>query len=225
MLPHGPLEQLSDNLWTVKGELKMGPIGRRMVIVRGPSGGLFVHNAIMLEDFAPLDALGEVRAIFVPNRFHDMDGGRYKERYPKAKLCALPEVVAKLSKKFPSLEPFEPSLLPSASILTLPGLKGDECVLETTGAVTQVYTDALFNLPHGPGFMGFVLKAIGSSGGFKMTVISRLAVLRDRAVYRAYLEAQAARTDIERVLVSHGDTVQGNDAVRAAFAEAARLLS
>jgi hypothetical protein len=226
MLPHGALEQLDTNLFTVKGEIKLKALGRRMVVVRDSEGGLFIHNAIMLEDFAPLDALGEVRAIFVPNRFHDIDAGRMHERYPRARLAALPAARKKLEKKFPALETLDRS--PScAKITPLPGLKGDESVMEVEGAggVTLVYTDALFNLPHGSGLSGALLKMIGTSGGFKMSVIGRLAFLADRRAFRAHLEAQAARTDVERVIVSHGDAVTGNDAVRAAFARAAEALA
>src|SRR5215471_979614 len=116
MFPHGALEQLDEHLFCVKGEIKLKALGRRMVVVRDLEGGLFIHNAIMLEDFAPLDALGEVRAIFVPNRFHDMDAGGMKERYPRARLAALPAAKKKLEKKFPALEALEAP--PSSAAIT-----------------------------------------------------------------------------------------------------------
>src|SRR5262249_7299857 len=98
MLSHEPLEELAPDAWMVKGEVKRVPIGRRMIVVRDPSRGLFVHNAIELDDagFRALDELGKMGAIFVPNRYHDIDGGRYKERYPEAVLCALPDAQTKL---------------------------------------------------------------------------------------------------------------------------------
>jgi hypothetical protein len=227
LLPHGPLEQIAENLWMVRGEIKSAPIGRRMVIVRDTASNLFVHNAIMLDEagFRAFDALGKVRAIFIVNRFHDMDGGRMKERYPAAKLVALPAVRDKLLGKFPTLEAFDPSLLPpNVTIRTIPGLKGDESVMEvsTASGVTQVYADAFFNLPHGSGFAGFMLKVLGSSGGFRLTTIGKLAMLKDRAAFRAFVEAQAARTDIERIIVAHGDVVTGD--ASAALAQARALL-
>src|SRR5262245_46365258 len=118
MFPHGPIEQLSDDLFTVRGEIRFKALGRRMVIVRDASKALFIHNAIELADYTLLDALGEVRAIFVPNRYHDMDGGRMKARYPAAKLCSFSSVHQKLLKKFPSLEAFDPSILPPSASIT-----------------------------------------------------------------------------------------------------------
>jgi hypothetical protein len=229
-LPHGPIVELAKDLWAVRGELRRPKaLGRRMVLVRDPAGGIFVHNAIFLGDdgWRALDALGRVRTIFVPNRFHDMDGGRMADRYPDARLVALPAVREKLLGKFPALGVVdEASLPPHATLRPVPGLRGDESVLEvrTGDTVTQVYTDAFFNVPHGSGFEGFVLRAIGSSGGFFMTKVGKLLLLASRDAFRAYVEAQRARTDITRVIVSHGDVVDGGERVREAFGEALRRL-
>jgi hypothetical protein len=151
-----------------------------------------------------------------------MDGGRVGERCPAATLCALPEVAEKLRKKFPAIEAIDPAALPKGvSISAIPGLKGGESVMEvaSTDGVTQVYTDALFNLPHGPGFMGFMLKVAGSSGGFKMTGVGKLALLADRAAFRAFLAEQAGRKELRRVVVAHGDVLDAE--VGSAFARAA----
>jgi hypothetical protein len=225
--PHGPLERLDDDLWILRGEVGLKPLGRRMTVVRDESGGLFLHNAIMLDDagFAALDALGPVRSILVPNRYHDMDGGRMKERYPDARLFALPAIVDRLRRKFPSLAPLDAAALPKGtSVRAIPGLKGDEPVMDvaTSTGVTQVYTDALFNLPHAGGFSGFMLRIAGSTGGFKMTAIGKLAMLADRRAFRSFLEEQASRTDISRIVVAHGDVVERGTS--AAFAGAAAAL-
>lgn len=210
-MPHGPLVQLEENLWLVEGETRMKALGRKMVVARN-GDSLFVHNAIMLDDatFKMLDALGRVKTIFVPNRFHDMDAGRMHARYPDAVLAALPKTRARLSKKFPRLIDLAPAhLIESVKIRAIAGLRDDENVMEIAhgGRVTQVYTDALFNLPDMPGMGGLFLRLVGSSGGFKMTRIGRLFTLADRNAFRAFLEEQSRRDDLVRVIVAHGRTV------------------
>ncbi len=211
-LAHGPLEKLAENLWVVRGEIPRMPIGRHMVIVRDPNtGSLFIHSAIMLSDagFRELDALGKVQTIFVPNRFHDIDGGAMKARYPGATLCALPLVAKIVRQKFPNIEPLG-SLPPSITITRIDGLRGDESVMEvqTDRGLVQVYTDAFFNLPDLPGVSGTILKWIGSSGGFKMTRLGKIGILCSRNEFRSFIKKQAMRRDIASIIVAHGDRVE-----------------
>lgn len=227
MFPHGPLVKLAEDLHCVRGEIKLAPLGRRMVVVGG-RGGLFVHNAIMLDEptFAKLDALGPVRAIFVPNRFHDMDGGRMKERYPDASLYCMPQALDALKKKLAAVQPLDEGALPEGTTITaIPGLKGGECVMEVSrgGKVTQVYADTFFNITNARGVQGFIVSLMGSSGGFKMTRIGRMFMLDDKKAFLAWLDAQIARTDLERIVVAHGDDVEGS--ATEALARARKLLT
>lgn len=225
VIPHDPIAKLEENLFIVQGRLKRGPLDRKMTIVRLPGGDLFIHNAILLDDAGTkaLDALGPVRTIFTPNHLHDLDGARMKDRYPQAKLCALPKVQARLRRKWPSLETLDPATLPTTlKVYPIPGLKSDECVLEVTSArgVTLVYTDSLFNMPHMPGASGLLLRALGASGQFGITKIGRMFLMGNRAAFVAYLREQSERTDVVRVVVAHGGTIE-KDGVKGAFEGAA----
>jgi hypothetical protein len=72
VLPHGPIEKLSENLWRVEGTMNDGKIKRVMTIARMKDGRLVVHNAIALEPElqAEIEAFGTPAAIVVPNGFH-----------------------------------------------------------------------------------------------------------------------------------------------------------
>jgi hypothetical protein len=228
MFPHGPIERLEPGLFVVNGQIKIKPLGRKMTIVGSKESGLFVHNAVMLDDatFAELDELGKVTGIFVPNRYHDMDGGRFKQRYPDARLFSMPEAAEALKKKFPAIEPLDPAALPpNVTVRAIPGLKGGENVMEvkTDAGTTQVYTDAFFNLDHAPGLHGLIVRAIGSSGGFKMTFIGRTFLLDDKKAFLSWLDEQIARKDLVRVIVSHGRIVEGG--ASEALAHARKLLT
>ena len=116
--------------------------------------------------------------------------------------------------------------LPEGTTITaIPGLKGGECVMEVSrgGKVTQVYADTFFNITNARGVQGFIVSLMGSSGGFKMTRIGRMFMLDDKKAFLAWLDAQIARTDLERIVVAHGDDVEGS--ATEALARARKLLT
>jgi hypothetical protein len=84
VLPHGPIEKLDDNLWTVTGDLPNVHVSgiRRMSIIKRSDGTLLFFHAIPLED----TALGEVRAwgrpaiLVVPHDQHVVDARAFAER-------------------------------------------------------------------------------------------------------------------------------------------------
>src|SRR5687768_7029172 len=89
-LPHGPIEKLGDNIWSVSGTMPNPKVQRRMTVARLGNGGLVVHNAIALDDASmkELEAFGEPAFLLVPNGFHRQDAFIYKQRYPKIRvLC------------------------------------------------------------------------------------------------------------------------------------------
>src|SRR5258706_13625907 len=88
VLPHGPIEKLSDRLWRVEGELDS--IRRVMSIAKRADGTLVIHNAISLDDaeMAEIEAWGTPSVLLVPNGFHRLDAKVFADRYPNAKvLC------------------------------------------------------------------------------------------------------------------------------------------
>lgn len=102
VLPHDPIERLTDHAWRVGGRMSNGT-PRFMSPVRLADGRVLIHNAIAREDplMAEIDAWGEVAAILVPNAFHRMDCRIMPARYPKAKVYA-PAGAAKAVAKAPT---------------------------------------------------------------------------------------------------------------------------
>ena len=80
--------------------------------------------------------------------------------------------------------------------------------VRSTRGVTLVFTDALFNMPHAGGVNGFLFRMIGASGCFHMSPIAKRLLLADRSAYATHLRAQAARGDVVRVIVTHGDMLE-----------------
>lgn len=223
--PHGPLVALGSNAWVVSAKTSQG-IDRKMTVARAPDGALLLHDALWLDErtFAEFDALGKVRTILVPSWLHDFDGQRFAARYPEATLCSTPTACKRL--RWPRLVEWKPELaIPGVYVTPLPGLRMDEFVCEIRhpeGGVTLVFTDALFNMSHGKGLRGWVFRVAGSTGPLHMTPIGRMFLLKDRRVFKRYLEEQAARDDVKNIVVGHGRLIQ--EGARAALAGAAARL-
>ena len=94
----------------------------------------------------------------------------------------------------------------AVTLSTLPGTAAAEGVMkvESEDGVTLVFNDAIFNMPHVRGGQGFVLRYITrSSGGPRVTRVSRLFLIRDARAFRAELERLAETPRLVRVIVSH----------------------
>jgi hypothetical protein len=213
VLPHRPIEKLAENVWRVEGDLEGMPLKRVMTVAKLANGEVVIHNAMALEDAAmkEIEDWGPVRHIVVPNGFHRLDAPVYAERYPDARVyCpagarAKVEEVVKVSATYDGFPGDE-----TVSLETLDGTKGGEGVMRVTSkdGVTLVFNDAIFNMPHFGGFSGFVFKHLTqSSGGPRVSRISKLFLVKDKAAFKAHLGRLAETKGLSRVIVSHHELV------------------
>lgn len=214
VLPHEPIEELEPNLWRVEGTLPKMAMRRVMTIARRGDGLLVVHNGIALEEsaMARIDALGEVGFVLVPNGYHRLDARSFKDRYPRAKvLCprgsrkAVEEVVPVDG----TYEDFPPDA--DVRLETLDGVGELEgaLIVKSPAGTTLVLNDVLFDMPHQPGFVGFVLKHVTrSTGGPRISRLSRLFVVKKKAALRAHLERLADLPGLRRIVVSHHRVIE-----------------
>ena len=231
VLPHGPITQLEENLWTVTGsfDIPFNPLKRVMTIVRRQDGKLVLHGLMALDDKtqAEVEAIGEIAYLVVPSGYHRLDAGRYRERYPNAKLFtpagarARVEKVAKVDATYEAYEPDATTALVDVDGL---GQREGALVVKSKRGTTYVMNDALFNMPeHEKGLSGFVLKHVTqSTGGPKVSRTARIGLVTDRARYRAALEKIADEKDLVRVIVAHHVPIEGD--VGAALRKAASEL-
>ena len=115
-------------LWVETRRLRFAGVetGTRMTIARLADGGLFVHSPVALDARTreAVDALGPVRAIVAPSRFHHLYVGQWARAYPDAPIYACPG----LERKRPEL-PWR-------------GVLGDEAAPEWRGELEQVFFSA-----------------------------------------------------------------------------------
>lgn len=227
-LPHRPIEKLAENLWRVEGDIEKMPLKRVMTIAKRLDGDLVVHSAVALapEAMAELDAWGKVRYIIVPNGWHRIDAKRFLERYPEARVYCPQGARPRAEQVVPVHGTYADFPIDATVSLTpLDGVGNQEGVMlvRSQDGVSVVFNDALFNMPHLPGFTGFVLRHITqSSGGLRVTRIAKLMLIKDRRAFRSHIERLAATADLRRVIVSHHEMVS-TDAAAALRAAVAAL--
>lgn len=205
--PHGPIEKLSDRLWRVEAKLEGLPLHRVMTIARRADGTLVVHNAIPLAEdaMAELDAWGKVATIVVPNRFHRLDALPFSQRYPEARvLCpaGATKQVQKVVKVDGSYEDLPAD--GTVDLVSLDGTKQREGAMIVRGEVTSVvFNDAVFNMDHAHGFMGFMLRLVGASGPANVDIIVRWFIISDKKAFRSHFEQLAELPRLAHIVVSH----------------------
>ncbi|HVV83019.1 MAG TPA: DUF4336 domain-containing protein, partial [Kofleriaceae bacterium] len=222
---HGALTALADGLWTVDAELSSLPIGRRMTLVRLPDGGLAVHSAVACDDatMAAIDRLGPVRFVIVPSGFHRLDAPAFAARYPDARIVTTAASRARVGRRVDVHGDY--GLVPGGDLLSfepLDGLPAEAVFVHRApdGSETLVFNDGFMNLPASlPGFKGWLVKLMGSTGGPKVTRTARLALVKDRRAYADHLRRLAARPRLARVVPGHGAVIV--DGAAAALVRAA----
>lgn len=218
VLPHGPIVQLEENLWTVTGEFSIpfNPLKRVMTIARRADGALVLHGLIALEESVQreVEALGEIAHLVAPSGYHRLDAARYRARYPNAKLYAPSGGRARVEKKAKVDATYEGYARDEAtSLVGVGGLADREgaLVVRSERGVTYVMNDAIFNMPAQGGLAGFVLANVTqSTGGPRVSRTARIGVIADRARYRAALEEIASAADLVRVIPAHHVPIEGD---------------
>jgi hypothetical protein len=206
------LRALGPDLWEAELHLQEGlHLRMRMTIVRRAGGGLWLHSPIAIDAALAdqLAALGEVRDILAPNRFHRRFAAAAKKRYPGAKLWAAPG----LAQKKPEI-PFDATLseeigwgaeLQSVFLAGAPAWS--EHVYFHLPSRTLICTDLVFNIrDESSALTRFFYRLFGMWKRFGPNRLWRW-LAKDRAALAASIERMLA-WDIRRVVMAHGDPME-----------------
>ena len=214
-----PPRELDSGLWRLERKLRLPgglvlPVG--MTIVRLPSGGLFLHSPIALDDEVArsIASLGKVSVLLAPNSFHYIFVADYLSRFPDARLFS----VTGLAERVPTL--------PAATVVgaaSPPEWEGavepipfgpigsfGEVVIHHAASATLVLTDLAFNMvryENAGDRLGWRLFGVPPRFGPSRT--ARWTLLRDRVAAGPFLKAMLERS-FRRILVAHGDPVEQN---------------
>lgn len=215
------MRPLDDGLWVAEAPQRFFGVelGARTTLLR-TSAGLLLHSPVAATPdlVAAVDAIGPVRWLLAPNRFHHLHVGGWVARGVEP-WCALG-----LREKRPDVawagdvaggHPFGSDV---ALVQTRSLALTNEVALVHRPTRTLVLTDLAFNLaPTAPLLTRVAMACACGYPGFKATLLERVLMRRDLA--RTEL-AEILALDFDRVVVAHGEVVErgGKDLLRQAYA-------
>lgn len=221
VLPHGPIEELAENLWRVQGSLPGMSLKRTMTVTRLTADRLLIHGAIALRDaeMKRIEDWGVPTFLVVPNGGHRLDAPAFKKRYPHLRVVAprgsrtrieAAVAVDLLYDEFPPDETvrFEP----------LHGIDDTEgaMIVRSRDGVTVVLNDAVYNMDRKRDLLGlFFTTVLGSAPGPRVSRLAKLVYVKDKRAFRSDLERLARTPDLKRLVVSHEKVAHGPAAAEA----------
>jgi hypothetical protein len=211
--PHGPVEQIDENLWGVNGEVPDFPahtgMQRRMCIVRLADGRLLFHNAVPLDDaaLAKVLAFGKPSILIAPVHLHAIDAPAFAEKLSLSMFTSRVSV-DRLRAAMPGVRPLE-ELPPDPALRweTLEGTRFAEpvVVVQSRARASLLFCDAFQNSRPGSGFGGFMFKLMGFTGdGPRTPPFYKLRAATDRAALKRHLQRLAETPNLARLVPSHG---------------------
>jgi hypothetical protein len=213
VLPHGDLTPVDDGVLTVVGKIRMpmGHLDRRMTVVRLADGDLVIFSAIALEEegMEQVEALGAPAFLIAPDAMHRLDIGIWKDRYPDARVIAPVGARDKVAEIAPVDEVFDFGD-PDVTLIDVAGTEQQELALEIRRAdgLTLVLNDVVGNIRDARGLSGAFLKLTKFAGDEPQVPRPvEMKMIKDKPALAAQFRAWAARPDLKRILVSHGEII------------------
>ena len=221
VLNHGPIEQLTDNLWRVVGSIPGMSLKRVMTIAKMCDLRLVFHSPIALDasTMAEIEKWGPPGYVIVPGGYHRMDSPAYKKRYPAIQVLAPRGSRAKVEEVMPvdgTYEDFPEDT--SVALQMIPGIgeKEGAMIVRSSDGVTVVLNDVVMNMDRKRDPLGYLFTTLmGSAPGPRVSRLAKLALVKDKQALRAELERLAAIPNLVRLVVSHENVARGNDAAEA----------
>lgn len=224
------LTQVHPDLWICRVPYRtMGIwVGRQLVVVRLPSGELWVHSPIPWSDDLRREVgrIGPVRHVVGPNRFHDECLREFQQEHPEATFHAAPGLASdRQDIRFApeSLSDTPPpawrTTLEQHLIAGMPRL--NEVVFFHPASRSLLIADIAFNLgPDGPLLTRIALRLSDAWGRFTPSRFCK-SLMRDRAAVRASIDRVLA-WDFDRIIAGHGCNIETGG--KAVFEEAFAFL-
>jgi len=217
VLPHGKLSAIDEGILTVVGQIRMPLMNlpRRMTVVRLNDSRLVVWSAIALDEqeMATFEAFGRPAFLIVPNDHHRLDARAWKDRYPQLQVVAPEGARAKVEEIVP-VDTTAPNFGdPSVEFVTVAGTRDQEAALivRSPNGTTLVLNDVVGNIRSESGIGTSLLRIAGFAGNAaQIPRVVKLALVRDPNALRAQLSRWGEMTSLKRILVSHGDPIEGN---------------
>jgi len=215
VLPHGPWQELAENLWCVEGTLEGDMRGwpRTMTVVRRADGSLVLHSAVALDEpaMARMEKWGRPEILVVPNGSHRTDAFVFKARYPSLRIYCPANNRANVEKVVPvdgSYDDFPAEAAVRAEHLD--GVNGWEGVLHvrSSDGTTLVFCDVVSWIEDLPEPARSYVEPAGFIGPRPMLAdMARNELVRDAPALRDHLSRLASIPDLVRIVPGHGRVI------------------
>jgi hypothetical protein len=217
VMPHGPLVEIDDGILTVVGQIHMplGNLPRRMTVIRLRDSRLLIWSAIALDEkeMAKLEAFGRPAFMVVPNDHHRLDAKVWKNRYPQLRVVAPQGARAKVEEVL-RVDTAAPDFGdPNVQFVAVAGTSEREAalVVRTPKGTTLVLNDLVGNIRDASGAFGWFLGLMRFADTeaqiprpVKWTIVKDVTALRNQLLQWAEIAS------LKRILVSHGEPIEGN---------------
>lgn len=220
------LQQLHADLWVHRVPYwAMGlPLGRQLVVVRLPGGGLWVHSPVPVTPAlrAEVAALGAVRHVVGPNLWHDECLREFQAEHPAALFHAAPGLAAQKKDVRFGAELSDTPHPDWAGVLDQHLVRGmprmNEVVFFHRASRSLIIADLAFNLRDGPWWFARLMTLYGLWNRFGPSPLEKW-MMADKTAVRASLE-RILEWDFDRVIVGHGRNLEAGakPVFRAAYA-------
>jgi hypothetical protein len=213
------LRELALDLWVAEQPFRFlaMEVGLRMSVIRLRDRCLFVHSPIHLDPPTreALDALGQVRFVVAPNRFHHLFVADYVQGFPQAEFHCAPGLEEKRADlKFTSVlgNTAPPGWAGQLEQLVFTAFRPlNEVVFFHRASRTLLLADLLFNVPSGAGALSspLVLWLDGCNGRAAVPRTFRVLLKLRRASVRGLIE-RILGWDFDRIVLAHGAVIETN---------------
>jgi hypothetical protein len=221
VFPHGPVERVDDDVFSVEGEIVM-PLGRfprRMTVVALSGGRTVVFSPVCLNERAMRDveSLGTPAVMVVPNGFHRLDARPWKKRYPDIKVVCPPGAKKRVKQAVAVDATTDVLADPEVDFILVDGMGDAEAALivRREAGATLIVNDVISNVRHPKGIGANIMARLFGFGvhGPRMAREVRWLFVKDKAALAKQLRAWAEIPGLRRLIVSHGDIIPDPAAV------------
>jgi hypothetical protein len=204
-----------DAIWIAERPVWFGGVRlrSRTTVVRLADGALWVHSPCPPTDrvCAELDALGEVRWIVVPNRFHHLQTPATAARYPRARVVGPKSVQRRNPQVSPAMGADDPAYLRATPELTSIQMRGvpflDETVFFHRMSGSLIAADLLISCCARDHWTWRTAARIcGRYGRVRTPPDVWMYTRRSSAVAESIAEMRAL--PIQQILVAHADPIR-----------------
>ena len=211
------LQQLDKSLWINEVPFKLIGInfGNRMTCIKLSDGSIWLHSPTKFEEstFKALGSIGNIRYLITPSLMHNLFVMDWKEKSEASQLLA-PEKTKKVQSDIQLNENNAESITTmfNGEISCIP-IKGMPVLQEYAfihhASKTLILTDLAFNFGKAvKGWAKLFIKLYGAYDKFGPTLTIR-ALIKNKDAFRESLNS-ILQHDFERIIVSHGNTINAN---------------